>query len=143
MSKTFRIRNKDLEVGPGGYVLVSGRDKVHQDLGIAVREPAGSDRFHPGWGTILHNLLGQPASNEMALRIKSEIQRLVSNYIQLQHEQVVQDAQNRRRSRFATEELVERVRSVDVVQEYDRFHVTAVVETLAGDRVTLSTSVQP
>jgi phage baseplate assembly protein W len=139
--KTFALRNKDFELGPGGYVIVTGPAKVQQDLGVAVREPLGIDRFHPGWGSLLPSFIGLIADDAMELRIRSEISRLIANYVLIQNEQIMQDSRRGRPSRFSTGELVDRIVSIEVIQQYDSFQVTASIQTVAGERVNLNTSV--
>jgi len=131
----FALHNGDLAIGEKGYITVSGPAKVAQDLGVAVREPMGCDRFHPRWGSILPEFVGSPIGLLTETAIRNEVARLVANYIANQNEMLRADVNARRRPRFSTGEVIERLESIEVRQQYDLFRVRAVVRTLAGDRV--------
>lgn len=133
--KAFEIRNGDLVIGAGGYTAVSGAAKVRQDLGIAVREPYGSDRFHPRWGTLLHEYVGSTVGPLSEMRIQAEVGRLIQNYIFVQSEMLDSDVTARRQTRFSRDEVIESVQSIDLVQEYDKFRVRVIVKTFSNQGV--------
>jgi hypothetical protein len=135
--KTFQIKDGDLVLGPGGFQTLEGPAKVAQDLGIAVREPIGCDRFHEGWGSGLHAFVGGRADDYTQMLIEGEINRLVNNYMMTQAEHVERDDTNSRKPRFATSELIGDIDSIDIVQQYDRFFIRVSLTTVAGDSVTL------
>lgn len=135
--KTLEIRNGDLALGSDGYATVTGSKKVFQDLGILVREPLGADRFHTRWGSILEDYIGQWSNDESKLRVQSEIQRLIQNYIVMQTRQIEADAATNRRPRYSPDEIVVGVESIDIQQLYDRLNVRVVVRTESGESVTV------
>ena len=63
--KSFALQNGDLVLGQGGLLTVTGPSKVRQDLSIAMREPVGCDRFHPNWGSVLPNYIGEPITTQI------------------------------------------------------------------------------
>lgn len=128
-------------VGAGGYTTIEGAAKVRQDLGIAVREPYGSDRFHPRWGTLLHEYVGTAVGPLSEMRIQAEIARIVQNYIRVQGEALERDVATNRRSRFSKDEVVERVESIAIRQEYDRFRVRVIVRTFSNTDIAIVRSV--
>jgi phage baseplate assembly protein W len=89
--KTFQIQGGDLVIGPGGYATVSGPKKVLQDLSILVREPYGIDRFHPQWGGILEEFVGQEVNPVSRALVRGEIERLLQNYMVMQSRQIAAD----------------------------------------------------
>lgn len=140
--KTLLIENGDFVIGPGGYVTVDGPSKVKQDLGVAVREPYGSDRFHSRWGSLLHEYVGQPIAEGMDILIQSEVTRIVQNYSFQQGERLENDAMLGRHARYTTGELVDRMESIELRQEIDRYHVRVLVRTLSGDEISIVRSVR-
>lgn len=136
--KQLRLVNGDLDVQPGGFALVSGQQKVLQDLGILVRDALGSDRFHPRWGTILHEYVSSGVHpEEVALLVRSEITRVIQNYIVMQSDQISSDADNGRRSRFSPDEIVVDVSNIEIQQSYDRLNVRVTVITGRGAAVSV------
>ena len=136
------VRNGDLVVGPRGHATVEGEAKVVQDLGLAMREPYGVDRFHPQWGSMLPRYVGEPVNTETAALIKAEATRIVKNMAAEQTAQIAADAAKGARSRFSTSEIIAGVAGIDVRQEYDRFHVRVRIETLAGGQVQQTLTVE-
>lgn len=140
--KQFAVRNGDFALGEGGFATVEGVAKVRQDLDMAAGEPFGIDRFHPRWGSLLHNYIGMNDPDEAAALIRSEVYRLVQNYISLQAYQVAQDAKLGRKTRFGAGELVDRVTSVTVQPQLDRFFVRVSVRTFSGAEIVLADTVR-
>lgn len=135
--KTLALRGGDLVVGPGGLVTVTGHERVRQDLGVAAREPLGSDRFHPRWGTTLPDMIGLANQPDTEALVRAEILRLVQNYVALQGERMSRDSSYRRQPRYDASEIIDRIDTIDVRQEMDRLHVRVVLHTLSGAEVTL------
>lgn len=137
----FLMRDGDLVVGQGGLALVEGPAKVRQDLSLAAAEPYGCDRFHPGWGSLLESYVGMSDSDEGAALIKSEVSRVVQNYMAVQGYNLRQDQMAGRANRYDASELVDRVSDIKVRQTFDRFYVSVEIRTFGGATVTLSGSV--
>lgn len=140
--KSLLVKDGDLALGPGGFTTVEGPSKVHQDLSHSMREPYGSDRFHPRWGTVLGDFVGEMADESTGLLIRSEITRLIQNYMVVQQEQMGRSANSGRRPRFLTNELVADIQSIDIRQMFDRFYVRVRLQTLSDEEVTLLASVR-
>jgi len=139
--KTLQIKNGDLVVGRGGHASISGVAKLRQDLAGAVMEPFGTDRFHPRWGSLLERYVGGILDETNKQRVAAEAQRVVSNYIGVQQEQMLAAQTSGRKVTFSSAEVVEAVQSVEVRQTYDRLYVRVIVRTLSGETVPLVTSV--
>lgn len=139
--KTLELRNGDLVLAAGGYSMLSGPQKVIQDLGIMVREPLGADRFHPRWGTILDDFIGRAINEESEMRVRAELQRLIQNYVVMQTRQIQADHDANRRPRFRPGEIVTGVAGIDIQQRYDRLNVKVRLDTASGEQVTILRSV--
>ena len=139
--RTFAIEGGDFVLGEGGFALVTGHEKVKQDLGIAMREPFGCDRFHPRWGSVLVNYVGEPAGEQVSFLVKAEVGRIIRNYIAVQGYLVEEDVKEQRRSRLNTNEVVVGVDGIDVRQEQDRYHVRVRLSLFSGEEVSLTGTV--
>lgn len=133
--KTFQLRNGDFVVGAGGFVEITGTQKVYQDLAVLVREPYGEDRFHTDWGGILDEFIGTAIDTQAVAEVRNEIQRLIQNYIVMQSNQISADNAMSRRPRYSPEEIVVGVDSIDVNTTYDKINVRVRIRTAAGESV--------
>jgi phage baseplate assembly protein W len=140
--RSLALIQGDLAIdGTGDYLTFSGVDRIRQDLTLALTETFGSDRFHPSWGSILDQYLGQPITPELEQAVKAEVNRVVQNYITLQQQEVLRDSQVDIAGRFDTSDVV---RNVDGIQSrilYDTIYVSATLTTLARETVTISRQV--
>lgn len=139
---TLQVRNGDLVVGPKGHAVVEGRAKVIQDLGLALREPLGIDRFHPEQGSMLHRYIGEPVGVETESLVRAEIYRIVRNVMAIQQETLTKDSNQGARPRFTTSEVIASIDGVDIVQEFDRYHVRVRLRMLSGEEIQQVVTVQ-
>lgn len=140
--KTLTLRNGDLALGPGGHQVATGVTKLRQDLGVLVREELGVDRFHPSWGTILPRYVGGTADPELAMYVRSEVNRLLQNYIAAQTLQMEADATAGRRPRYTSDEILAVVDGVQVQTIGTRLNVKVTVRTAAGSTATILRTVE-
>ena len=140
--KTFRIANGDLVLTGTSFEEVTDEVKVRQDLGIAVREPYGCDRFHPQWGSLLDTYVGGPLTMESKALVQAEVARVVSSYMAKQATQQNADQMANRRSHFSANELVAQVTAIEVAQQMDALHVRVRLQTLTSSEVTLTSTVR-
>lgn len=127
--------------GNGDYFTVSGVERIRQDLTLALTEELGSDRFHPGWGSIVKEYLGQPITAELQQAVRAEVNRVAQNYIVLQQQEVLRDSQYDVAGRFDTSDVVRNVSDIQVRTLYDAIYVSATLTTLARETVTISRQV--
>ncbi len=139
--RTFELVGGDLVLGEGGFALVTGQAKVKQDLGVAMREPYGCDRFHPRWGSILINYVGEPIEQQTSFLIQSEVGRIIRNYIMVQGGVVEEDVTAQRRSRLTMSEVVVGVNGIDVRQNQDKYHVRVRLSLFSGEEAVLTGTV--
>lgn len=140
--KQLAIQNGDLVLGAGGYAMVQGASKLRQDLSQALREPYGVDRFHPRWGSSLPSFVGITLREGTPTLVRSEVFRVVKNYINSRISQLQQDQVAGVKPRYVSNELVKNVDDVTVRQSQDRLNVRVTLTTLSADRVSLVTSVE-
>lgn len=139
--KTFALADGDLVVGPRGYAIITGAQKLRQDLGVAIREPVGGDRFHPGWGSALADLVGSQVDAASAMKVRVEVARVLSNYVAAQQAVRRRDAAVGRTSRFSAGEIIRKIADISIVQTLDTLRVRVVVDTVSDNSVVLNTQV--
>ncbi len=139
--RTLMLRNGDLVVGSAGHQVVEGTAKIRQDLALALGEPYGDDRFHPEWGSMLPNYIGEPATDEVQALVTSETARVLQAYIDSQSADVLQDSLAAQRSRYATADVVRQVNGVEAAVEVDTIHLKVSLTTQAGQNVVISRTV--
>lgn len=139
--KTLLIRDGDLVLGHGGHETITGVAKVVQDLRMAIGEPLGNDRFHPGWGSRTNDYVGGAVEDGVVFSIRQEISRVVENYIAVQRDKIEADVLRGVRSRFGAGEVISDVQDIAVRQVEDRLLVTVRLRVLSGESIALPISV--
>jgi len=139
--KSLAISNGDLVIGASGHATVSGSAKVKTDLRLALLESYGIDRFHPGWGSVLKDFVGETAVRSIANEVQTEITRVVNAYAEVRWDLWRKVRSGRLQASFSTGEVIEDVPSVQVVQSYDTFLIRVSLRTLSGEQLTLVQSV--
>ena len=127
---TLGLVNGDLMVTAGDYLLLTGADKIRQDLSLALNEEFGGDRFHPRWGSIVKRYIGQLLTPQLALLVRAEVIRVVKNYIMVQRAEVLRDTQVDVQSRFDTSDVVRELVSVNTEMKWDRCNIYIHLRTL-------------
>jgi hypothetical protein len=140
--KSLKIVNGDLAIGAAGFEEVEGEAKVRQDLGIAVREPYGCDRFHPQWGSLMDTYVGGPITEEIKNLVVAEAMRIVANYSYNQQAIMQGDELDGRKARFSSNEIIREVTAIEVQQTMDAIHVRVRLETLTSTEVVLTSTVR-
>ncbi len=150
MSWSFHIKNGDLNLsGPGGFAVVTGTQKLIQDIKNWLLEPRGTDPINPGFGSILDggslpdgsqsdSMLGT-VSRESLIGIESEIRRILSAYqqqqlLRLQRETIQLDGKNT----FAAGEILASVNEVTVDQIGDIAVARIFITTQSGQPLSFS-----
>ncbi len=140
--QTFRLTDGDIVLTSGSYAMVTGPEKLRQDLLYAISEPLGIDRFHPRWGSLLPSFIGGQVDEATQARVTAEVRRIISNYAAIQKDRIGRDALQGRRSRYGTGEVIDRVIGVDVVPEMTKLHLRIVLKTLSQREITLVTTLE-
>lgn len=139
--KTLALASGDLVVGHGGHALISGSQKIRQDLALALGETLGHDRFHRSWGSTLPAFIGQNIDSSTNAAIRAEAQRVVAQYISVHDDYIQADQVAGGRSRFGTADVVGDVTAISATQNFDTIKVQVSLRTLAGTTITVNRTV--
>jgi phage baseplate assembly protein W len=138
---TLALRDGDLQIAGGSYALHDGAAKTQQDVGLALGEPLGNDRFHPGFGSTLWTFIGLPLSPAALLQVQQEASRVVQNYAAIQYDQIQSQVLQQTASRFSTAEIIGQVSSVDVTGLLDTITIKITIQTVDEQDLVLSASI--
>lgn len=139
--RTLALVNGDLMLAQGGYLTYTGAARIKQDLTLALNEEYGSDRFHPRWGTIVMNYIGQVLTSHIQDQVKAEVVRVVKNYIAVQQTEVLRDTQVDVANRYTTDDVVRSIVSLSASSSIDTINVALVLETMTRETVTIKRQV--
>lgn len=145
MTWSLGITNGDLNLGGiSGINIVTGYDKLKQDLKAVILEPLGTDPMHPDFGSSLDGgfdsngveiptSIGGSFSAESVARIQEEIVRVLQNY---QKNQIarIREQQNDTNGKtyFQNSEILYRIDNISVQQIQDKLLVNVNITTAAG-----------
>ena len=130
--KTLQLKDGDLAIGSNGYAMVIGASMVAQDLRVALGEPVGNDRFHPGYGSALDSFVGMMLDEGARFTVEQEVNRVVGNYTAIQRDRIQRDALRATRSRFSTDDVIADVSDVTVTANRDSVRVSIGIVTMSG-----------
>lgn len=119
--------NGDLRQTGSELGVVSGVEKLKQDLDIWFRERYTIDRFHPAYGSTLDNHVGSYVSKLATVQIQQEVYRVLANY-----QKVQKAAFDKAPYKFPLDELLARINNVSVNQSLDSIFVTVSFTTASG-----------
>lgn len=139
--KTLALQNGDLVVGPQGHKTITGSPKIRQDLALALGELYGNDRFHPTWGSMLPGYVGRPITADTELIVRSECNRVVQVYIDVQRSEIVNDSLAGQRSRYTTADVVARLDSIQTSIAFDSIRVKLLLTTQSQENISVSRTV--
>lgn len=134
----------DLMIGTdGSYLMVTGAQRIQQDLTLALSDLYGTDRFHPSWGSILPQYLGNINSASMQTLVKAEVNRVLQNYLTITQSGIIQQSMmnvtnnNDPTQSYSTADVVRSVDSITVSATLDTIYVSVQLTTLAGQTITV------
>lgn len=133
--KTFALRNRDLVLSGDQFALVGGAARLQQQLGLAMSDPYGADRFHPDWGSTLHQYVGvnnSPATTEL---IKAEVNRIIRYLLSVQNTMMTDRSVLALKPTITAAEIVADISSVQVDQREDSLSVKVSVRTASQQQV--------
>lgn len=138
--KTLALTQGDLTLAQGGYQLFTGVDRIRQDLRLALQDEFGTDRFHPGWGSIVMRYIGNVLTSQLQALVRAEVNRVINNYCTIQQAEVLADSVVDVAGRFTTSDVVRSIVSITATAHQDRIDIAVVLETLARETVTIKSS---
>jgi len=121
------LEDGDLSVRSSRAQLVSGQDKLKQDLDCWLKETYGSDRFHPLYGSVLGQYVGGVINDNTAFFLKSEIIRVLTNFQKLQLRRVQANPAS-----FSSQQLLDEIVSVVTSANYDTINAVISYNTATG-----------
>lgn len=150
MSKSLQLSNGDLILGAGRSLgLVSGKDKLLQDLSLWVLERIGVDPATPSYGNLLDGgivndteipgFIGEIVGQNILNEIRNEVLDILQRYQAMQYEKI-------RRETLAyiglntldEDEVLQNINSVKVTSVGTTVLVQVIITTLAGSNVKLT-----
>ena len=103
--------------------------------------PIGTDRFHPRYGSVFGQYIGQPVGPLTQSLLQSEINRIIKNYQTVQLNRMNQAILQGYATVYALDDLVQAIQSISVTQNFDSFTIKATLITMSGTTVNISSSV--
>lgn len=140
--QTLEIREGDLVLVGGALATVSGPARVAQDLRMALGEPIGNDRFHPGYGSRLGEYVGLPLVEATRYEVEQEVGRVVGNYGAVQRDKIQRDTVAGVRSRYQTADVLTEVSSVEVTGSLDTVSVRIGIRVADGQTALVTTQAE-
>jgi len=138
--KTMALVNGDLSLAGDRYAMISGIARVQQHLSLNLREPYGSDRFHERWGSVLNDTVGQVITPEIESSVRSEIIRVINNYISMQQDQLRSRSMKGLSAVVTAEEIITDITSISVSQEQDQLIAKVGIKTASAKTFSILTS---
>ena len=131
MSFDLKLNDGDLEFGPDGdFVLLTGREKLAQDLGKILLTRIGQDPGDSRYGTELRDLLGRRLDQQLLEGIAGKSVRLAVNF--LQSLQFVQSTEQE----VSFDEIIGDIEALEVKQpSFQKIQITLSVLTVSGLRI--------
>ncbi|MEV7675133.1 hypothetical protein [Streptomyces sp. NPDC088752] len=133
--KTLALANGDLALGEGGYRFLTGAARIRQDLALALAEPYGHDPYHPEYGSVLSSYIGEPLTEELEMLVRSEVVRVLQQYVASQQASIAADSLAGKRSRYSFQDVVRAVTSISTQVQYDVLKVSVSLTTESGETV--------
>lgn len=135
MTFSLAVSSGDLVQNGSQLSIVSGTDKLQQDLILWLIIRLGSNSMHPDWGSALETYIGGLVNSNTQATVYNEIMRVLTNYQALQQSAFIANPQL-----FSLSELLISVDSVNVSVTYDTAYATIQVSNPAS---TTTVSVAP
>ena len=127
--RSWQITDADLSLrGDGWLNELRGWRRVAQDLSCWLLEPVGTDPAHPGFGSHLGEMIGSTVSAESVGRVKSEVNRVVANYVAYTKRRIEQSRSQ------SPAKFLDMWGNGEILKSVDRIDVDAVADTV---RVTI------
>lgn len=155
MTWSLAIANGDLVLSNSDYSVVTGEQKLIQDLTCYLLENMGTDPNHPdygslldggmdGSGTIYQSMLGLPNGNVISeALIQGELQRVLLAYQNMQIQRAKSDKLQYGKTTFTLGEVLLSVDSVTFTPISDTLIVSIGITTGNGSSVALSVPLTP
>lgn len=138
--KTLAVKNGDLVLTGSKFGMVEGISRVQQQLGLALREAYGADRFHRSWGSTLPSWIGQVMTADVPFEVRAEVTRIVRDFIIQQTEKVKERAALGFTSVITAEEMIMDITDIKIETRNDTLRVKVTLRTASGQEFSVLTS---
>ena len=136
--RTFLLRDGDFDLNGDRYRMVEGTARLQQQVGLCVREPWQIDRFHPGWGSVLPNWIGNSIiDRSVDMDVGNEIRRVVRNFAASTAGEVRRRANLGLQPVMRPSEVLSGVMSITIRHQLDRLYVRTVLTTASQTEFTI------
>ena len=142
---SLKLTDGDLAIrGDGNSVQLTGARRLEQEISCWLLEPVGSDTLYSKFGSTLWDKVGSPMLDEYIAEVRSEVVRVVNNYIEYQKNQVNADLLKGEAvflSNWGDDDIIKRFDGVSVNVVADTLEVTVQLTTVAGSKVTVERTI--
>jgi phage baseplate assembly protein W len=139
--KTLALRDGDLALDGNAYAMVEGIDRVKQQIGLCLREPYGTDRFHPRWGSVLPNWIGRAiVDSSLPIEMKAELGRVVRNFVNAQNAAIEKRAVRGYSPVLLPSEIIVAIAGITTEQRQDTIIAKIALQTAGGRILTVETA---
>lgn len=140
----LKITDGDLALqGNGDVIQISGAERIAQELSCWLLEPLGSDRLYTGFGSDIGDQIGTIIDSDALLAVKTEVVRVVKNYIAYQQNQMT-NAKADNLTDFVNawneDDIISTINSVSVTSGSTTVTVVVSLTTAGGSSVTVTQS---
>lgn len=140
--KCIKVVDGDIAIGGDGKpVMVEGAERIRQELALWLLEPLGTDSVYPKFGSDLWSYVGTPAFDDNLTAVRSEVNRVVTNYIAAQNEQIAKDRQRLSENEFlqvwTDDDIVSTLNSITVSATGTDVNVLIILSTAAATQVSV------
>lgn len=136
MSFTIALKEGDIDLKGNTVAIVTGTQKLEQELGVWLKERYGSDRFHTNYGSTLDHYIGSVMTDSAVYEIENEVGRVLRNYQALQHRKFQSDPQS-----LDPSEILAQINEIRAVADYDQVQVTIHFTTYGKTSSTVSVNI--
>jgi len=134
MTYSLLVQDGDLAVLGSECQIVTGNDKLRQDLTLWLTIAVGSNRFHPTFGSALQSYIGSTITSATQANAYNEVLRVLTNY-----QSLVYNLFTANPNIFSLSELPYSIDAVNVSISYDKVNATVKVSNPASTtQVTVS-----
>ena len=140
----LKITDGDLALqGNGDVIQISGAERIAQELSCWLLEPLGSDRLYTGFGSDISDQIGTIIDSDALLAVKTEVVRVVKNYIAYQQNQI-KNAKADNLTDFVNawnkDDIISTINSISVTSGSTAVTVVVSLTTAGGSSVTVTQS---
>lgn len=134
--KNLRIIDGDIVLGIGNHLaMVTGKDKLLQDLRLWLIEPFGTGFTTPNFGSLLSGYIGELNPEEQLSEIEDEVRRILGIYQAHQMENIRAAQSRGELSSYSKKEILNVIKTVEASAVRDAILVKVVIQNLSDTEI--------